>query len=282
MPSPESILKRFNSVKTLPHVAIRLTKLISDEESQIKEFNEIIRLDPTLVVRILRVVNSSYYGLRSQIEDISKAVVYIGMRNLRNMVVTEALKDIFKGEDDSELFSRRGLWLHCAAVSVCNTMIAERIFGLGGEDAFLCGILHDIGIIVEQQVVQGRFLAACRAHQATPQSIVEYENKFIGTDHTRLGYLLAREWRLPLEVQAGIRDHHQMQDKLDPKTISGINQLSEYFVNRMKYLEIPGMKATLSPPLAVHVKKNIGEYRTLVKDLPEEMAKAKELYELNE
>jgi HD-like signal output (HDOD) protein len=76
-------------------------------------------MDPSLVVRLLRVVNSPYYGLRQKVDDIDRAVVFVGMKNLHNLVVVEALKDVFMESPHEDIFSRKMLWLHCAAVSIC-------------------------------------------------------------------------------------------------------------------------------------------------------------------
>jgi HD-like signal output (HDOD) protein len=276
------LLKKFNNEKTLPHVAIRLSKLISDENSPIQEFQKIIKMDPTLVLRLLRLVNSSYYGLRKKVDSISRAVIFVGMKNLRNMVVTEALKDIFAANSSQDVFSRRQLWLHCAAVSVCSQMISERIFEQEGEDAYLCGILHDIGMIVEDQVEHDLFLQVCTAHTPEEKTFAEYEREIIGTDHCRIGYLLASEWKLPVDVQDGIKQHHLVSGKLQPSSIPGITQIAEYLVSKMNYSALPGMKSILSPPLAAHIKNNLEEYKVIIKDLPEEMSKAKDLYEPHE
>ena len=283
MNTTESVLRKFNSLKTLPHVAIRLTQLISNENTPINEFEKVIRMDPTLVIRVLRMVNSPYCGLMQKVESISRAVVFIGMRNLRNMIVTEALKDIFRGGAEKGAFSRRKLWLHCVAASICGQMIAERIFGINGEDAFLAGILHDIGLIVEDQVESELFQQACLAYDPDEKGLTEYEQSIIGTHHCTLGYRLAKEWRLSVEVQQGIKHHHDDLKKVDPGSITGILQIAEYIVTQAEFYAVLGnMRARLSSPLTEHIKSNLGEYNVLAKDLPDEMVKAKELYELDE
>lgn len=274
-----ALIKKFNNKKTLPHVAIRLSKLLSDENSSIKEMEEVIRLDPTLVLRVLRIVNSAYYGLSQKVDSIERAVVFIGMKNLRNMVVTEALKDIFRMGNNGRTYSRRQLWLHCAAVSICGHMIGERIFAQKGEDVFLCGILHDVGIIVEDQVAHGRFIEVCKQFQENSKPLVDHENEIIGTNHCNLGYELSREWNLPVTVQEAIRDHHKVSHTIVPSSVTGIIQISEYIVSRMSYTALPGMIAELPSHLLDHMVENIGEYKTLIRALPDEMLKAKELYE---
>lgn len=282
MVTAQALLDKFTSVKTLPHVAIRLSKLISDENSNMQEFEALIRLDPTLVVRLLRTVNSSYYGLRQRVDTISRAVILIGMKNLRNMVVTEALKDIFKPTSDEDVFSRRLLWLHSSAVAICNQMISERIFAQNGEDAFLCGILHDIGMIIEDQVVKDLFFQTCKNYEPGSKPITDYERGIIGTDHCAVGHLLACDWKLPMDVQEGILKHHGKQETLLPSSVAGITQISEYFVYKLNYTAIPGMNAMPSSNLIEHIRDNIEEYKALVHDIPDAMSKAKDLYESHE
>lgn len=278
MPTAKGLLNKFTTGKTLPHITIQLAKLISDENSTMQDFEKMIKMDPTLVLRILRGANSPYYGLRQKVNSISRAVVVIGINNLRNMIVTEGLKSLFKGNNSKNPFSRNRLWLHCAAVSICSQMIMERIFGLNGEDAFLCGILHDIGMIVEDQTASDLFSKVCNTYDESSNSITDYEKEIVGTDHCEIGHLLAKDWQLPIDVQEGIQFHHKALDHVSPSSLTGAIQLAEYIVSQLDYTAIPGMKAKLSLPLANHIRNNVKEYKALVRDLPNEMSKAKDLY----
>ena len=282
MPTAKGLLNKFTTAKTLPHITIQLTKLISDENSTMQDFEKMIKMDPTLVLRILRVANSPYYGLRQKVNSISRAVVVIGINNLRNMIVTEGLKEIFKDKKSKNAFSRNRLWLHCAAVSICSQMIMERIFGLNGEDAFLCGILHDIGMIVEDQTAPDLFYKVCNTYDENSKPITDYEKEIVGTDHCEIGHLLAKDWQLPIEVQEGIQRHHKTLDHVSPSSLTGVIQLAEYIVSQLDYTAIPGMNAKLSLPLATHIRDNVKEYKALVRDLPDEMSKAKDLYSPHE
>ncbi|MCP3942449.1 MAG: HDOD domain-containing protein [Desulfobacteraceae bacterium] len=281
MATAETLLKQFNNIKTLPHIAIRLSKMISDDTCTMEEFEEVIRLDPTLVVRLLRLVNSAYYSLRFKVKTISESIVFIGVDSLRNMVVVEALKGIFKLSKNEEIFSKKRLWLHCATVSICSQMIAERLFGLNSENVFLCGILHDIGMIVENQVVPELFCQTCKIYEPGLAPITQYETEIIGTNHCAIGCLLAQEWKLSSEVQKGIREHHKNLDPVDPSSIAGILQIAEYLVARLDYTALPGMQVRLSASLTDHVRSKIDEYRTLSVDLPGEIQKAREIYDLD-
>lgn len=280
MPNASTLLTRFNNIKTLPHVAIRLSKMIAEDTSSIEDFEAVIRVDPTLVVRLLRVVNSAYYGLRKKVSSISEALVFIGIESLRNMVMVEALKSIFALNKENALFSPEKLWLHSATVGLCSQMICERIFGKSGENVFLCGILHDVGIIVEHQAEPDLFQQVCQRLHDEPASVTDHETRIIGTNHSKIGTKLAEEWNTPAEVQNGIFNHHRIVTDISPASISGIIQMAEYFAGRLERPALPGMRPTLAPTLTDHIKNNIQEYRTLSKDLPGELIKAKEIYDL--
>ena len=213
-------------------MAFRLTQLISNEKSTIQEFEKVIKIDPTLVVRLLKLVNSPFFGLKQEVDSISRAVVVVGTKNLRNMVLTAALNNVFAQTSPENVFSRARLWLHCAAVSICSQMISERIFGQKGEDAFLCSILHDIGMIVQDQAARDRFVHTCSTYDPDAGPFIEHERAAMGTDHCEIGGLLAEEWNLPVDVVDGIRYHHDMEKEAAPSSILGIIQIAHYLVSK--------------------------------------------------
>jgi len=280
MPSAKDIVRKFTELKTLPHVAIKVTRLVNDDRSTMQDFEEIIKLDPVLVTRLLRLVNSPYFGLSQKVESISKAVVFAGMRQLRNLVAVEALRGMFKGNNDE--FSAQKLWLHSATVAILSGMIAKRIFGKDGEDVFLAGIIHDIGLIVENQVAGEQLREACKAFRDGNGPLVECERNAIGADHAEVGYLLAKDWGLPQEVLSSIKAHHLGKQVKSVSSTGSILQLAEFMAGKMQYWPIAGPLEPLPPELTEHVKEKMADYKIIIRDLPGEMAKAKELYESDE
>ncbi|MFO7750010.1 MAG: HDOD domain-containing protein [Desulfobacteraceae bacterium] len=278
-----ALLKGFREMKTIPAVAVRLIAMIEDDGSTLKEFEQVIKVDPTLVLRLLKLVNSSFFGLRVRIKTIPEAVAYVGMDNLRNLIVLDALKTLFSKPSHGEKFSRERLWLHCAATGICCKMISERIFVQKGEDAFLCGILHDIGLIVEEQTVPDRFHEFCVSFDPETEGLIDQESRIIGTDHPTTGYVLTGEWQLAPDIGEAVKVHHTTLETIEPKSLAGILQMAEYLVSRLHYSAFPEEKVGLtSPPLLVHMKENIVEYRAIVDDLPGEMQKAEEIYSLED
>lgn len=279
MPTAEQIIAKFKDSKTLPHVAIKVTQLVNDENSTMQDFEETIKLDPILVSRLLRLVNSPFMGLSSKVESISKAVVFVGMKNLRNLVAVEAMREMFKGGADESGFSRMSLWMHSATVAIITDMVGKKIFGDAREDLFLAGIIHDIGLIAEDQAAGDLLRQACKLYQPGKNSLVECERQLIGTDHCEVGYKLAKEWKIPAEVLKAIRYHHKEDASIKPGSVVGILQLAEYIAGKMKCPMIADKVEPLPGHLVKHVKSMMANYKIIVRDLPAEMDKAKSLYE---
>jgi len=273
----EKIVERFNNSKTLPHVAIRVTQMVNDDNSTMRDFESIIQMDPVLVSRLLKLVNSPYFGLTGKVDSIAKAVVMVGMKNLRNLVAVEALRTMFSGEGDDG-FSRQHLWLHSATVAILCDMIGKRIFGDAREDLFLAGIIHDIGLIAEDQTAGEELREACRRYQPGKNSFVACERETIGTDHADVGFQLAKEWKMPPEVLSAIRFHHHPDKTPEPSSVTGIVQLAEYIAAKMKFSVLPDRIEPLPNHLVPHVKSMMDNYKVIVRDLPAEMERAKSLY----
>ncbi|MDD5757679.1 MAG: HDOD domain-containing protein [Desulfobulbaceae bacterium] len=277
MLTADKIAEKFNNSKTLPHVAIRVTQMANDEKSTMRDFEEIIQMDPVLVSRLLKLVNSPFFGLKDKVDSISRAVVYVGMKNLRNLVAVEGLRNIFKDERDDG-FSRQRLWLHSATVAILSDMIGKRIFGDAREDLFLAGIIHDIGLIAIDQVAGEELRAACRLYNAEKKSLIECERELVGADHAEVGFKLAKEWKMPADVVNAIRFHHNAEKSQQPSSVSGIVQLAEYIAAKMKFGVMPEKMEPLFNHLVPHVKSMMENYKVIVRDLPAEMEKAKSLY----
>jgi putative nucleotidyltransferase with HDIG domain len=278
----EELLNQFEEFKTIPQIAMRVCQLIAKEHSTIREIEEVLRLDPILVSRLLRMVNSAYYGIRYRVEGIAKAVVFIGLKNLRNLVVIDTMKDCFLREEAGLSFSHKHLWIHCTAVGVCAQMISRRLLGTTGEDAFLAGILHDIGLIIEDQLQATPFQTVMQRYRDGDQSIVEEEHTVMGTDHCVVGGLLATRWKFPEEVKAAIVEHHTIcAQEAELTRLPAIVQIAHYLVDISGYREIPERMEHPKGIVAEHIRSRATEYRVLARDFVEEMRKASSFYEVD-
>lgn len=277
MPTAKKFIAEFTDIHPLPHVVTTITKLINDPDSTMTDFEKVIKMDPILVSRLLKLVNSPYYGLSQPVDSIGRAVAFLGMKNLHNLIVTDALKAIFVGPEIDSVFSKKQLWSHSAAVSICSKMIAERIFGINGDNAFLCGILHDFGLLVEEQVQQEDFHQICRSAKSSAK-MVELEQQSFGTDHCEICHLMTLDWNMPKTIQVAIRDHHLISEDIEPSSLTGIIQIAEYITGQLQLSTLPEMEMVISSPMMTHIQDNLDEYTVLIEDLPDEIDKAQSIY----
>jgi HD-like signal output (HDOD) protein len=204
----ERLFARIGDVATLPSVAQKVLQLTTDENADAERLREAIQSDPVLVARILRRLNSSYYGLSQRISDIKAAIAILGMREIRNLAVTVFVGRLFDGGSPRGTYKRENLWSHSVGVAVAARLVA-RVCGHGAcEEAYIAGLLHDLGFILLDQTLRRHFFKVLDAlDDSTPTPIVE--NRLLGFDHAALGGFVARKWNFPESVAEAITFHHQ-------------------------------------------------------------------------
>jgi HD-like signal output (HDOD) protein len=198
-------------IATLPEITLKIIELVENPRSTAQDLNKLISNDPALVARILKVVNSAFYGLPGQIGSINRAIVLLGLNAVKNIVIAASLAKLFRGGRVSPHFSAKDLWSHSIAVGVMSKMIVQKLNNTLPDEAFLAGLIHDIGILVELQAFREPLVEiAERASNATETSgkYIELEVSVIGVDHQQLGAGLTSKWKFPRSFQYVTGHHH--------------------------------------------------------------------------
>lgn len=271
-----------SEVSTLPHVAMRIMEVAGDPNAGAQELKTVVEADPALCVRVLRCVNSPAYGLRSEVADLNHAICYLGFNAIRDLAVTATVCELFRSPQAIETYQRPALWRHMVAVGVCARMIAVRTRLEGFENAFIAGLLHDIGIILEDQHRHEDFRRVI--HSLSPQkTLPETELETIGYTHGQLGYLVGRRWRLPSVVLAAVRFHHE------PQLCTGTDAAVVHCVAianlicTLKDISSVGMKIVRLVPQTLSVLELSKEdLRVLGEDLDLELALHQNLFEIHQ
>ncbi len=207
----DRVVRRIDQISTLPQVAVRVMGLANDPDSTTQDLKNAVESDPSLSARVLKCVNSSAYAMRSKITNLQQAISYVGFNQVRNLAITGSVSQSFKQDVGVGAYRRSALWQHMVSVGVCARLIATRCKLQSFEDAFLAGLLHDIGIILEDQHIHEPFSAMVRS-LATGRTLAESEREYLGFDHTMLGARVAEAWKFPPAVQAAIRFHHMSEN----------------------------------------------------------------------
>jgi putative nucleotidyltransferase with HDIG domain len=206
-PSLDRLVQRIDHISTLPQIALRVMEVANDPDSGAIDLKKVIETDPALSARILRCVNSSAFARRTKTSSLQEAIGYLGLKQIRNLAVTASVSKLFQGKDGIGPYCRSQLWRHLVSVGICARLIAMRRRMSNFEEAFLGGLLHDIGIVLEDQYAHEPFAAAIHSLDGA-DSLIEAERNHLGFDHAELGNRIAAAWRFPEATRVSIRCHH--------------------------------------------------------------------------
>ena len=210
----KTILKKLDNIDdlpTLPSIALEVNRMLRDYDTSISKLAQTIEKDQAMVPRILRLVNSAFFGFRSKISSISHAVVLLGFNTVRNAVVSISIIDAFSGDKKSlKGFDITKFWNHSVAVAVISRYLAEKTRLQPLDDFFTGGLLHDIGKIVLFQHFQDLFKKVWLSARENDLSFYDAEKKEIPITHSRIGSYLAKKWQLPESLVDVIKYHHAL------------------------------------------------------------------------
>ena len=208
------VVKKVTTIATLPEVTAQIIKTVEDPKSSAQQLHKIVAHDPALVTRILKVVNSAFYGLPGQIGSVERAIVLLGLNGVKNIAVAASLGQLFRGATLCEGFAARDLWTHCIAVGVTARDLARNMKLNIADEAFLAGMIHDVGILLSLQVYPEKLREVCEQAKAGGD-FCELERNIVGLDHQQLGAGLAEHWKFPRSCQLVAGYHHQPQNLAD-------------------------------------------------------------------
>jgi len=203
------VVRQVGSIATLPEVTARIVQTVEDPKSSAAKLHKVVSHDPALVTRILKVVNSAFYGLPGQIASIERAIVLLGLNAIKNIAIAASLGQLFRGVRICEDFTAMDLWTHCIGVGVTARALARQMRLPLADEAFLAGMIHDVGMLVSLQVFPAKLTEVCEKAKATGGDFCELERQVIGMDHQQLGAALCEHWRFPRSCQLVAGFHHR-------------------------------------------------------------------------
>jgi len=259
----DEILKKLDSIKdipTLPTIVFELNELLQDPNTPITEISDIIEKDQAMSLRVLKLVNSAFYGIHKEVNDIGNAIVLLGFNTVRNAIVSLGVINSFSGIRSLEGFDISDFWKHSLAVAVVSKSLAEKTKISSPDGCFVGGLLHDIGKVILAQYFQDLFEKVWNAAKKENISFYEAEKKEISIDHAIIGAHLATNWELPENFIDVIRWHHDVRNDSESKKMILIIYLSDIIVN--SYNADPDGNIDLSamhPAASKFLKKQLGE-----------------------
>jgi putative nucleotidyltransferase with HDIG domain len=202
-------LARVGDIATLPEVTLRIISIVDDPQSTARDLHVVIKNDPALSTKVLKVVNSAFYGLSGQIASVDRAIILMGLSAVKNIAIASSIAQIFKGSKIAGDFSANDLWRHSVAVGVAGRSLAIHAGRRAeSEEVFLAGLLHDLGMLVERQAFPDQMAQIISRAQMGEDCYLECERQVFSADHQLFGAALATKWKFPRHLRAVTGYHH--------------------------------------------------------------------------
>lgn len=204
-----AVVDRIEKLPTLPVVVAQILSLVESPETSAVDVNRVIANDQALTAKILKLVNSPFYGFSRQISTVTQAVVILGFKTIKSLALSATVFEIFGGRGKAQ-FDRQAFWEHSIGTAVAAQIIAKKMRYPLIEEAFIAGIVHDLGKVVLDQFLPREFAGILAWRDEKKCSLRAAEKAVLGVDHAAIGGWLAARWHLPAPLQQAIAYHHDV------------------------------------------------------------------------
>lgn len=206
----ENLIVLVEKMPAFPKSVQQVVQLTSDINASAKDIVRVIECDPVMTVKILKAINSPFYGLAKKITSVQMAVVHIGMNTIKNIALGVAAMGVLSANNKAN-FNTPHFLLHSVTTAAISKLLAERI-GLSSNecgDCFVAGLLHDFGKVVFAEYMPEEFKLALEKSKELQLPLHQTELEFIGLNHSQAGKMLAEKWELAIPLIDAIAHHHE-------------------------------------------------------------------------
>jgi len=207
--SLKRIIDRVSDLPTLPRTVLKITELVNDPKSSAKDLAKVITDDQVLTARLLKLVNSSFYGFPQKIATVTGAIVLLGFDAIRNLLLTTSVFGLFSNKGKEDRFGVERFWDHSLGCAVGAKAIGDYMRYDKIEELFVAGLLHDIGKIVELLFLPEDFNKVVSVVEEENILLVDAERRVLDYTHAEVGELLAERWNMSSKLVNVIAYHHQ-------------------------------------------------------------------------
>ncbi|MDR1625025.1 MAG: HDOD domain-containing protein [Spirochaetia bacterium] len=212
----ENLTKISAYISKLPALPVTVSKILeiaNNPNTSPVDLNRVISLDPVLMARVMKLINSAYYGVTNQVTSLARAIIMLGINTVKNLALSTAVLGNLSKKEDFQALNMNGFWRHSLSVGVLSKLIA-RSRGIDPkilEEYFIAGLLHDIGKIPLNNTLTTEFVRAMSQADRDRRPLFQTEGEDIGFDHCRAGLIIGLEWKFGDEILETIKCHHSLE-----------------------------------------------------------------------
>ncbi len=224
------LVKGVSDIASLPAIYIRLNKVINHPYSSINDIGNVVSQDPGLTARLLRLVNSAFYGFHDKIETVSHAISLIGTRQLQDIALATSVIELFR-DVPAEFVNMDSFWKHSLYCGLTARSLAAKKRESNVERFFVGGLLHDIGRVIIYNHYAEIARKIFERYQNENHPLVNIEEFELGFSHASVGWAISQKWGLPTSLQEAILFHHQPSQARKFPLLTAIIHLADIITN---------------------------------------------------
>lgn len=225
--SMESIVEAVNDLPAFPHVVVKVMELSEDPDATAQDISNVLNQDQAMTARVLKLANSAFYGFPRRIGTVSDAIIYLGFKTIRSIVMAVSVSDILSREIEGYALEHGELWKHSQCSAIAARLTARKAkFGLL-DLAYTAALLHDIGKVILNNFMKEAYHEVVARVSGENTSFIETENEILDFNHAMVGARVAEKWNLPPELVEAIAMHHHPENAEINKRLTAIVHLAD-------------------------------------------------------
>lgn len=221
------MVAKIDDLPTIPIVATQVLQLLDDPDVNVDKVADLMLTDQIMTARVMKMVNSPIYRPSHEITSLKRALVYLGIRHIKEIALTSSFISAF--EDKGGVIDLSTFWAHAFGVGMVSKIIAEKLRYPDTEKAYLAGIIHDIGEVVLSYYHADAFSKILTTIRERPLRLIDLEQEVFQTTHSEIGYCIAEKWNFPEAYREVILYHHTPREATSDPVLCSIVNLADLF-----------------------------------------------------
>jgi len=223
-----------DKMPSLPITVSKIMEICNDPNTSPADLNRVISVDPVLMGKVMKLINSAYYGISQEITSLARAIIMLGINTVKNLALSTAVLGNLGNSREFQALNMEGFWRHSLCTGVTAKLIAKKrkVDLRSLEEYFIAGLLHDLGKIPINNKLLDEYLLTIRLADRDHQPLYLTEKETLGFDHTEIGEIIVNTWKLSPEIHNCVVYHH------DPLRFTGEGKdilysvvMANYFAN---------------------------------------------------
>lgn len=275
----DALVRQVRDLPALPDTVVRVMQLSSDPKSGIADVAKVLVSDQALAARVLKLANSAFYGASRRIATVSDAVIILGLRTTRNLVMASGCQELLESEVAGYGLPRGALLRHSLACASAAQALARRTKYRGVEEAFVAGLLHDLGKVVMNLYLRDQFIQVLIQAATGEITYADAERAVFSFDHAEAGAYLLERWNLPAALVSAVRYHHTPLDSPTDSPLPCLVHVADAICMTLGIgLGLDGLAYTLQPEALARLGLSAADFEAVAGQTCDTLAEAGPLF----